>query len=110
MPALIDRYYQVSDQSRELFHLLECLGYVAAAYGDAFALPLFHRCIKIIYGNLQESVAAVNNEGLDFLIINLDLLSAIDPAKSDGLVVSAEPRFFNLLYYCMTDPNNEVRQ
>jgi hypothetical protein len=55
-------------------------------------------------------VAAVNNEGLDFLIISLDLLSAIDPAKSDGLVVSAEPRFFNLLCYCMTDPNNEVRQ
>jgi hypothetical protein len=38
---------------------------------------LFHRCIKIIYGNLQESAAAVNNEGLDFLIISLDLLSAI---------------------------------
>jgi hypothetical protein len=52
-----------------------------------------HWCIKITYGNLQESVAAVNNEGLDSLIISLDLLSAIiqaiDPAKSDVLVVSA---------------------
>jgi transportin-1 len=122
MPALIDRYHQISDQSRELFPLLECLGYVATAYGDAFAPfapPLFHRCIKIIYGNLQESVAAVNNEGVegpdkDFLITSLDLLSAIiqaiDPAKSEALVVSAEPRFFDLLCYCMTDPNNEVRQ
>jgi hypothetical protein len=84
VPALIDRYHQVSDQSRKLFHLLECLGYVATAYGDAFAPfvpPLFHRCIKVIHGNLQESVAAVNNEGLeepdkDFLITSLDLSPA----------------------------------
>jgi hypothetical protein len=48
-------------------------------------------------------VAAVNNEGLeepdkDFLITSLDLLSAIiqaiDPAKSEALVVSVEPPIF----------------
>ena len=33
---LIDRYHDhpVSDQSWKLFHLLECFGYVATAYGD----------------------------------------------------------------------------
>ncbi|KAL1983607.1 hypothetical protein VTN96DRAFT_10186 [Rasamsonia emersonii] len=122
MPALIDRYNKVSDQSRELFPLLECLGYVAAAYGDAFspfAAPLFHRCIKIIYQNLQESIAAAQNDALDepdkdFLITSLDLLSAIiqaiDSQKSGELVANAQPRFFDLLCYCMNDQNNEVRQ
>ncbi|KAL4748091.1 hypothetical protein BDW72DRAFT_181117 [Aspergillus terricola var. indicus] len=122
MPALIDRYNKVSDQSRELFPLLECLGYVAAAYGDTFAQfapPLFQRCTKIIYENLQEYVASVNNNTLDepdkdFLVTSLDLLSAIIQAiesnKSGELVVNSQPRFFDLLCFCMEDPNYEVRQ
>lgn len=122
MPALIDRYNKVSDQSRELFPLLECLGYIAAAYGDVFAQfapPLFARCIKIIYQNLQEYLAAVNNQTFDepdkdFLVTSLDLLSsiiqAIDPQKSGELVANSQPRFFDLLSFCMEDPNYEVRQ
>ncbi|OOF95532.1 hypothetical protein ASPCADRAFT_208010 [Aspergillus carbonarius ITEM 5010] len=122
MPALIDRYNKVSDQSRELFPLLECLGYIAAAYGDAFspfAPPLFQRCIKIIYENLQEYMASVNNQAIDepdkdFLVTSLDLLSAIiqaiDPQKSGELVANSQPRFFDLLCFCMEDPNYEVRQ
>ncbi|KAL4934501.1 putative importin beta-2 subunit [Aspergillus undulatus] len=122
MPALIDRYNKVSDQSRELFPLLECLGYVAAAYGDGFAQfapPLFQRCTKIIYENLQEYVASVNNHTIDepdkdFLVTSLDLLSAIiqaiDPNKSGELVANSQPRFFDLLCFCMEDPNYEVRQ
>ncbi|KKK13918.1 hypothetical protein P175DRAFT_0521964 [Aspergillus ochraceoroseus IBT 24754] len=122
MPALIDRYNKVSDQSRELFPLLECLGYVAAAYGDAFApfaAPLYQRCTKIIYENLQEYMASVNNQAIDepdkdFLVTSLDLLSAIiqaiDPHKSGELVANSQPRFFDLLCFCMEDPNYEVRQ
>ncbi|KAJ5578562.1 uncharacterized protein N7459_007526 [Penicillium hispanicum] len=122
MPALINRYNQVTDQSRELFPLLECLGYIAAAYGDAFAQfapPLFQRCTKIIYQNLEESIASVNNQAIDepdkdFLVTSLDLLSAIiqaiDPQKSGELVANSQPRFFDLLCYCMQDPNYEVRQ
>jgi hypothetical protein len=122
MPALIERYNKVSDQSRELFPLLECLGYVAAAYGDAFspfAAPLFQRCTKIIYENLQEYMASVNNQAVeepdkDFLVTSLDLLSAIiqaiDPRKSGELVANSQPRFFDLLCFCMEDPNYEVRQ
>ncbi|CAI7671587.1 hypothetical protein N7533_005980 [Penicillium manginii] len=122
MPALIERYNQITDQSRELFPLLECLGYVANAYGDAFspfAAPLFQRCSKIIYQNLEESIASVNNETVDepdkdFLVTSLDLLSgiiqAIDPQKSGELVAHSQPQFFDLLCYCMQDPNYEVRQ
>ncbi|PYH45733.1 putative importin beta-2 subunit [Aspergillus saccharolyticus JOP 1030-1] len=122
MPALIDRYNKVADQSRELFPLLECLGYIAAAYGDAFApfaQPLFQRCIKIIYENLQEYMVSVSNQGVeepdkDFLVTSLDLLSAIiqaiDPQKSGELVANSQPRFFDLLCFCMEDPNYEVRQ
>lgn len=122
MPALTQRWNKVSDQSRELFPLLECLGYVAGAYGDAFsafAPPIFARCIQIIYQNLQESVAAVNNRAIDepdkdFLVTSLDLLSAIiqaiDSQKSGELVSNTQPPFFDLLSYCMSDPNNEVRQ
>lgn len=122
MPALIDRYNKVSDQSRELFPLLECLGYVAAAYGDAFAqfsAPLFERCIKIIYLNLEEYIASVQSHAIDepdkdFLVTSLDLLSAIiqaiDPNKSSELVANSQPRFFDLLCFCMEDPNYEVRQ
>lgn len=122
MPALIDRYNKVSDESQELFPLLECLGYIAAAYGDAFAPfapPLFQRCIKIIYENLQQYLAAANNPHLDepdkdFLVTSLDLLSAIiqaiDPQKSGQLVANSQPRFFDLMSFCLEDPNYEVRQ
>lgn len=122
MPALIERYNQITDQSRELFPLLECLGFIANAYGDAFspfAAPLFQRCTKIIYQNLEESIASVNNEAIDepdkdFLVTSLDLLSgiiqAIDPQTSGELVAHSQPRFFDLLSYCMQDPNYEVRQ
>ncbi|KAI9814214.1 MAG: hypothetical protein M1827_003380 [Pycnora praestabilis] len=124
MPALIQRWNKVNDQSRELFPLLECLSYVATALGDSFApfaAPIFTRCIKIIHQNLEEYLQAVNNQGLekpdkDFLVTSLDLLSAIiqalglSPQKSGELVSSAQPAFFELLTFCMEDPNNDVRQ
>lgn len=122
MPALINRYNMVHDQSREIFPLLECLGYIATAYEDAFspfATPIFQRCISIIFNNLQESIASVNNPGMeepdkDFLVTSLDLLSciiqAIDQQKSGELVGSSQPNFFDLLCYCMQDLNFEVRQ
>lgn len=122
MPALIERYNMIHDQSREVFPLLECLGYIAASYEDAFspfAPVIFQRCVKIIYQNLQESMASVNNQTIDetdkdFLVTSLDLLSciiqAIDPQKSGELVAASQPRFFDLLCYCMQDSNYEVRQ
>jgi hypothetical protein len=122
MPALLDRYNRISDQSQELFPLLECLGYIAAAYGDVFsqfAAPIFQRCSRIVYDNIQQSVQAAQDTSIeepdkDFLITSLDLMSSIIQAiPSDDisqLVANSQPKFFDLLCYCMNDPNNEVRQ
>lgn len=122
MPAIIKRWSKISDQSQELFPLLECLSYVATALGDAFApfaIPIFARCIRIIHQNLEQYLLAVHNEPMekpdkDFLVTSLDLLSAIiqalASAKSGELVTSSQPRFFDLLMFCMEDPSNDVRQ
>lgn len=122
MPALIERWNKVADDSRELFPLLECLSYVAMAMNDAFtpyATPIFGRCVKIIHQNLKASMAHANNPALDapnrdFLVTSLDLLSAIiqalDPSISAKLVQESQPSFFELLVLCMEDPSNEVRQ
>lgn len=122
MPAIVSRWSKVSDESQELFPLLECLSYVATALGDTFApfaIPIFTRCIRIIHQNLEQYLLAVHNEPMDkpdkdFLVTSLDLLSAIiqalEPAKSGELVVSSHPRFFDLLMFCMEDPSNDVRQ
>jgi len=122
MPALIDRWQKVPDQSRELFPLLECLSYVAMALGDAFspyAEPIFGRCVNIIHQNLEQSMAANSNPNFDqpdkdFLVTSLDLLSAIIQAlgneKAAKLVQSSQPAFFELLSFCLEDPADEVQQ
>jgi transportin-1 len=122
MPVLIGRWNRISDQSMEMFPLLGCLGYVAAAYGDAFspfAPTVFARCNKIIYRNLQDYMAAVSGQAVDepdkdFIVTSLDLLSsiiqAIDSTKSCGLVASSQPQLFDLLAFCMEDPTNDVKQ
>lgn len=124
MPAIMERWQKVSDQSQELFPMLECLSYVATALRTAFrefALPIFQRCVRIVHQNLEDHVKAMNNTLLekpnkDFLVTSLDLLSAIIQALGDRdggaaeLVTSSQPRFFDLLMFCMEDANNDVRQ
>ncbi|KAK1982318.1 armadillo-type protein [Colletotrichum cereale] len=122
MPALIDRYQKVNDDSRELFPLLECLSYVAMALGSSFtpyAQPIFTRCVNIIHTNLEQSLQATNNPTLDspdkdFLVTSLDLLSAIiqslEEDKKQELVKGSEGTFFELLGFCLEDPQDDVRQ
>lgn len=122
MPALIDRWQKVSNESREVFPLLECLSYVAMAMRDSFApyaQPIFRRCVTIIHQNLEQTLAAKTNNNYDqpdkdFLVTSLDLLSAIiqclEDDKAQALVKDADPAFFELLYLCMEDPADEVRQ
>ncbi|KAI4923543.1 hypothetical protein J4E85_008582 [Alternaria conjuncta] len=121
MPALIQRWNKVSDQSREMFPLLECLSYVATALGPKFApyvAGIFARCMKIIHRNLEEGQMAAEIQGFeppdkDFLVTSLDLLSAIIQAlnsQDSATLVTQAPNFFNLLVVCMRDPNNDVRQ
>ncbi|KAG8626916.1 hypothetical protein KVT40_005861 [Elsinoe batatas] len=120
MPSLVKRWSLIEDQSQEIFPLLECLAYLASSMGNAFspfAEPFFKRCIKIISDNLEESQRTSNRPAYeqpdkDFLVTSLDLLSAIiqavDSQQSRNLVSSANT--FQLLAYCMQDPNNDVRQ
>ncbi|KAF2124803.1 ARM repeat-containing protein [Dothidotthia symphoricarpi CBS 119687] len=121
MPALIQRWNKVSDQSREMFPLLECLSYVATALGSMFAQyapGIFARCIKVIQRNLEDGVMASENPGMeipdkDFLVTSLDLLSAIVQAlqrQDSAQLVAASPNFFQLLAFCMKHPENDVRQ
>ncbi|KAF2154092.1 ARM repeat-containing protein [Myriangium duriaei CBS 260.36] len=122
MPAVIQRWHLVADQSREMFPLLECLAYLASNMGPAFAPfaePLFSRCVKIIQSNLEESSATAHlplyeQPDKDFLVTSLDLLSAIiqalEPQQSEALVKTSNPNVFEILSYCMRDSNNDVRQ
>jgi hypothetical protein len=122
MPVLIQRWNKIQDDSREMFPLLGCLGYVAMAYGDTFAQfapPIFDRCVKIIYANLQQHMAFVSGATADrpdkdFVVTALDLLSAViqavSAAESTPLVQATQPPFFDLLSFCMEDPTADVRQ
>jgi transportin-1 len=121
MPALIQRWNKVSDQSREMFPLLECLSYVATALGEKFAqyaAGIFARCINVIHRNLEEGAMAGQNPGWDapdkdFLVTSLDLLSAIIQAlkqEDSNQLVARTSSFFQLLAVCMNDSNNDVRQ
>lgn len=121
MPALLQRWNKVSDQSREMFPLLECLSYVATALGHRFAqyaAGIFARCVKIVHRNLEDGVMAAEINGFevpdkDFLVTSLDLLSAIIQAlnsEDSAQLVASSPTFFQLLAVCMRDPNNDVRQ
>ncbi|PKS11663.1 hypothetical protein jhhlp_001814 [Lomentospora prolificans] len=122
MPALINRYQKVPDESREIFALLECLSYVAMALHESFAPyaePIFQRCVNIIHMNLEQSMAATSNPEIDeplkdYLITSLDLLSAIIQALegngSAELVNSANGSLFELLGLCLEDLADEVRQ
>jgi transportin-1 len=121
MPALIQRWNKVSDQSREMFPLLECLSYVATALGplfSPFAAGIFARCINIIHRNLEEGAMAARNPHMempdkDFLVTSLDLLSAIIQAlkeEDSAQLVARTSTFFQLLAVCMKDSSNDVRQ
>jgi transportin-1 len=122
MPVLIERWNKIQDDSREMFPLLGCLGYIAMAYGDTFAQftpPIFDRCIKLVFANLQQHMAfmagqTVDQPDKDFIVTALDLLSAIiqaiGPDKSTPLIQNSQPQFFDLLGFCMEDPTTDVRQ
>lgn len=128
MPPILARWDKVSDHSREMFPLLECLSYVATALGTTFApyaVPIFRRCLKIIFSNLDESLAAAQNPSLDepdpdFLVTSLDLLSAIiqalgpsnnsDEHNSVKLVRDTQPNMFEMMVFCLENPNADVRQ
>lgn len=122
MPVLIARWQKISDDSREMFPLLGCLGYIAISYGETFtefAQPIFSRCIHLIYTTLQQhmnfmSGNSVDKPDKDFIVSALDLLSAIiqaiPPQKSAELVSGSTPPMFELVSFAMEDPTPDVKQ
>ncbi|KAK8017561.1 hypothetical protein PG993_013887 [Apiospora rasikravindrae] len=107
MPALIDRWQKVADDSRELFPLLECLSRFSADASTSFTRILRLPC------NWQITQLWMLPDK-DFLVTSLDLLSAIiqalDKQKSAQLVKESQLPFFELLTFCLEDPQDEVRQ
>ncbi|KAI9890274.1 MAG: hypothetical protein M1814_004309 [Vezdaea aestivalis] len=122
MPAIMGRWNAVPDNSQELFPLMECLQYIAGALAqafDPFSEVIFVRCIAMLHQNLEDSLAATRNPVLDepdkdYLIVSLDLLSAIIQALPNAsavrLVTNSQPSFFQLLVFCLEDKNTQVRQ
>jgi len=122
MPALLGRWEKVNDRAQEMFPLLECLSYVATALGNTFqpyAQPIYDRCIKIIYTNLEEVISAAENPSLeapepDFLVTSLDLCSSIIQAlgseNATRMVMNSQPNIFDLLPLCLEDKGADVRQ
>lgn len=122
MPVLTQRWNKIADDSREMFPLLGCLGYIAISYGKTFtqfAPPIFSRCIALIYSNLQQhmnfmSGQSVDQPDKDFIVSALDLLSAIiqaiPPSDTAELISTTQPPFFDLLSFTMEDPTPDVRQ
>lgn len=121
MPPLFKRWYRLSDDSKELTFLLECMGYLAASYGELimpFAPIILERVVKIIYDNLQQAVAFSNNAAVDepdkdFLIVSLDIISSLLQAthinQMNELIANTRPSPIELLRLCLEDTSQEVR-
>lgn len=62
MPPLIQKWYQLKDEDKDLFPLLECLSSVATALRSGFlpyAEPVFQRCVSLVEQTLAQSVVRI---------------------------------------------------
>jgi transportin-1 len=119
MPPLMAKWHTIANDDRELLPLLECLQTVALALKPAF-LPyceiVTHRVVLLLQTNLAAMAAAKADPELeepdaDFLIVPLDLLSAM--AEAVGVAVEslvAKYGIMGLLAQCGNYPVPEVRQ
>ncbi|KAL1924807.1 uncharacterized protein VTP21DRAFT_4461 [Calcarisporiella thermophila] len=122
MPPLIERWQMLPDDDTDLFPLLECFTAIATALGlgfQPFSPPVFHRCIKLVHSTLvqdqmhKQNPQAVEEPDKDFMVVALDLLSALAQALNtsiESLVSQSQPPLLSLLNVCLTDPVAEVRQ
>ncbi|KAI8373588.1 armadillo-type protein [Choanephora cucurbitarum] len=121
MPPLINKWQEVSDDSTDLFPLLECLSSVTTALGKGFkpfAEPVYRRCVVLVCKTLEECRLCTMNPSMeepdkDFMIVALDLLSGIVQAlntDAEPLVASTNPPVVQLLSLCIQDEVAEVRQ
>lgn len=121
MPPLISKWQEISDDSTDLFPLLECLSSVTTALGKGFkpfAEPVYSRCVVLVCKTLEECRLCAMDPTLDepdkdFMIVALDLLSGIVQAlntDAEPLVASTNPPVVQLLSLCIQDEVAEVRQ
>ncbi|KAI7864176.1 armadillo-type protein [Spinellus fusiger] len=121
MPPLIAKWNGLSDQSTNLFPLLECLSSITTALGVGFAPfaePVFSRCVKLVASYLHETFLATQAHNYDppdveFMIVALDLLSGVTQGLGklvDPLVAASDPPLVSLLAVCIHDPVTEVLQ
>jgi transportin-1 len=114
------RWNTITDNDRGLIPLFECLTYVFRALGRAaqsFALPVFTRCINVVdvaKGGVTGD--KYDPELSDFVTCSLDLMCSLTEALGAGLdplVVSRSnsgSTLLQLLFACMSDKRQEVRQ
>ncbi|KAL0080071.1 armadillo-type protein [Phycomyces blakesleeanus] len=122
MPPLIEKWNGLSDQSTDLFPLLECLSSITTALRDGFAPfaePVFSRCVKLVASHLHETYMASQDPSrfdppdVEFMVVALDLLSGMVQGLGhliDPLVASSDPSLLSLLTICIHDPVIEVLQ
>ncbi|KAI8969128.1 armadillo-type protein [Mycotypha africana] len=121
MPPLIRKWEEISDDSNDLFPLLECFSSVTTALGKGFkpfAAPVYNRCIKLVCGIIEECRMAAMDPTLDepdkdYMIVSLDLLSGIVQAlntEAEPLVAATNPPIIQLINVCIQDEVAEVRQ
>ncbi|XP_011405788.1 PREDICTED: transportin-1 isoform X2 [Amphimedon queenslandica] len=121
MPPMLQKWYSLSDDDKNLFPLLECLSSVATALQSGFlpyCEPIFRRCLSLIEQTLHMVKASQMNPEFftttpekDFMIVSLDLLSGL----VEGIGANIEPyvsgsNIMSLLFECMQDPLHDVRQ
>lgn len=121
MPPLIQKWNELSDDNTDLFPLFECLSALICAIGPGFTAyiaPVYQRCIQISASVLQQDQLFKANPDLaepdkDFLIVSLDLLSAIVQGMGEHsfeLSNSLQPSLMNIVASCVVDDNYEVCQ
>ncbi|KAI9020791.1 armadillo-type protein [Phycomyces nitens] len=122
MPPLIEKWNGLTDQSTDLFPLLECLSSITTALRDGFAPyaePVFSRCVKLIASHFNSQyIFSMHPDQFDppdveFLIVALDLLSGMVQGFGsliNPFVASSDPPLVGLLVVCIHDPVIEVLQ
>ncbi|KAI8990158.1 armadillo-type protein [Pilobolus umbonatus] len=121
MPPLINKWQEISDDSTDLFPLLECLSSITTALGKGFkpfAEPVYRRCVILVFKTLEECRLSAMDPSIempdkDFMIVALDLLSGIVQAlntDAEPLVAATNPPVVSFLSICIQDEVAEVRQ
>jgi len=120
LPPLLNKWEATSDDSTDLFPILECLSFVAVALGSAFipyTKPIFDRSLRLIESVLLGTVLYLQNPkdndlpNRDLLICSIDLLSGLCEAlkhRIEPLVMTS--KLIPLIIEICQEPTPDVSQ